>query len=210
MRRSLPLTGVVPLHDTVAEDDKASVKRRKTGKQIEKLVVVASSLDTFPSEASNAISDGYVPGGVVPLHDIAGQEDGEHTLTAEQKRRIEDKRLEALIRQEERAIGNRSVNLKLHKIDEQWCKDKEEEEHAGTVQNFLRNLGWQRKEDARGGITWIELYALYSIHGGIEDEEERSRADPLAQPLKLGSQLATFKKMCRKVKKHTVEDDKVM
>ena len=77
-----PLSGVVPLHDTVAEGGKASVKRRKTGKQTEQLVVAASSLDTFPSEASNTTSDGYVPGDVVPLHDIAGQEDGGNTLTA--------------------------------------------------------------------------------------------------------------------------------
>ena len=166
------LGGVVPMHATVEKGCEAVVKRRRTGKQTEKLVVVASSLDTVPLEASSNTSDGCVPGGVVPLHDPGGRTDSQNTLTAEQKRRIEEKRLEALIRQEERVIENRSVNLKMHKLDEQWCTNKEEERHAGKVQHFLRNLGWQRKEDARGGITWIELYALYSIHGGIEDEEE--------------------------------------
>ena len=74
--------------------------------------------------------DEDVPGDVVPLHDIAGPKDGENTLKGEQQRRVEGKRLEALIRQEERAIGNRSVNLKVHKIDKQWCNDEEEDEHA--------------------------------------------------------------------------------
>ena len=173
-----PPSGVVPLHDTVAEVGKASVKRRETCKQTGKLVVAASSLGTFPSEASNTISDGYAPGCVVPLHDIAVQKDGKHTLTAQQQRRIDGKRLEAPIRQEERAIGNRSANLIMHKIDKQWCKDEEEEEHVRKVQNFLRNLHWRKKEDARDGITWIELYALYSIRGGIEDEEEKTELPP--------------------------------
>ena len=53
------------------------------------------------------------------------------------------------------------------------AKINRKEERARKVQNFVGNLGWQKKEDARGGITWIELYALYSIHGGIEDEEEK-------------------------------------
>ena len=42
---------------------------------------------------------------------------------------------------------------------------------------------------------------------GVEDEEEKSKADPLTQPQKLGRQLATFTKMCKKVTKHTVEED---
>ena len=90
-----PPSGVVPLHDTVAEGGKASVTRRKTGKQTEKMAAVASSLVAIPSDASNTMSDGYAPGGVVPLHDAVGHEGGKKTLTAEQKGRIEEKRLEA-------------------------------------------------------------------------------------------------------------------
>ena len=63
---------------------------------------------------------------------------------------------------------------------------------------------WKSEEAKEGGITWIELYALYSIHGGSKDEEERKKADPLKLPPMLQGQVAEFKKAVRKAKKFTI------
>ena len=69
-------------------------------------------------------------------------------------------------------------------------------EHCYTrgVQSFLNKMRWRSGEAKEGGITWIELYALYSIHGGSKDEEERRKADPLRPPPMLQGQVAEFKK----------------
>ena len=69
---------------------------------------------------------------------------------------------------------------------------------------FLRKLRWKSEEAKEGGITWVELYALYSIHGGSSDEEERKAADPLKAAPMLQAQIADLKKAVRKIKKFTV------
>ena len=67
-------------------------------------------------------------------------------------------------------------------------------------------MEWQGTEDERGGITWIELYAMYAIHGGCEYEEEEKRKDPLRKAPMLQKQLANSKKAVRKVKTHTMKE----
>ena len=92
----------------------------------------------------------------------------------------------------------------MHPIHQQCCKDEGEHRYTKGVQGFLRRLRWKSEEGKEGGITWIELYALYSIHGGSTDEERRRKADPLKTPPMLQEQVAEFKKAVRKAKKFTV------
>ena len=56
--------------------------------------------------------------------------------------------------------------LRMHDIKEQWCKDKEEQRYVQGVQSVISNLACKKKKEEEGGVTWIELYAIYMMHGG--------------------------------------------
>ena len=71
----------------------------------------------------------------------------------------------------------------------------------------MERIEWKKGEEEDGGVTWIELYALYVIHGGNADEEEERSKDVLNKPPLLQKQLADFKKAVRKVKKHTIPEE---
>ena len=47
------------------------------------------------------------------------------------------------------------------------------------VRKFVSHVRWQPRPSSDGGITWIELYILYNIHGAGEVAQNRRRADPL-------------------------------
>ena len=66
----------------------------------------------------------------------------------------------------------------MHPVHQVWCESGKEDKYTEKVRSFLSELRWLEEEHADGGITWIELYALYSIHGGSKDEEERRRREP--------------------------------
>ena len=70
----------------------------------------------------------------------------------------------------------------MHPIHQQWCKDAKEHKYTRGVQKFIKKMRWKSEESKEGGITWIELYALYAIHGGSRDEEARRVAGPLKTP----------------------------
>ena len=75
------------------------------------------------------------------------------------------------------------------------------------VQDVLGSMAWKKTEDGEGGITWIELYAVYMIHGGAELEKRKTETDPLSKPQQMQMQLADFKRAVRQVKKHSVQED---
>ena len=54
----------------------------------------------------------------------------------------------------------------MHNTQEQWCKDKEEQRYVQGVQSVISNLAWKKEKEEEGGVTWIELYAIYMMHGG--------------------------------------------
>ena len=56
--------------------------------------------------------------------------------------------------------------LRMHNIKEQWCKDKEEQRYVQGVRHVISNLAWKKETEEEGGVTWIELYAIYMMHGG--------------------------------------------
>ena len=84
-------------------------------------------------------------------------------------------------------------------IHEVWCKDKREKKGLDKVQAFLSHLQWQKIGEAKGGITWMELYILYAIHGGSKDYEEDRRQQLLSSPPMLQKAMADFKKQVRKI-----------
>ena len=89
----------------------------------------------------------------------------------------------------------------MHKM---WLGEPDEEEQVNKVQSFLSRLRWNCNEDAGGGITWIELYILYSIHGGSRDYDSWRQSNKLKAPHMLQKQVADFKKTVRKIKKYAV------
>ena len=56
-------------------------------------------------------------------------------------------------------------------------------------------------------MTWIELYALYAIHGGSQDEDDRRRKEPCKKPPMLKEQMNAFKKTVREINLHTVDEN---
>jgi len=94
----------------------------------------------------------------------------------------------------------------MHPLHRVWSADDQQAAFNRKVQSFLSHLIWQEDEKPEGGITWIELYALYSIHGGSRDEKKRRSKEVLKRPPMLKAQLAQFKKAVRKLNLHTVKE----
>ena len=99
------------------------------------------------------------------------------------------------------------VHLKMHPVHAMWQCSKDGVAHIKKVQSFLDHLDWQEEEDVRGGITWLELFILYSIHGGSKDELEAAKSATLTRRLMLQKQIADFKKVVRKVKACAIAEE---
>ncbi len=72
------------------------------------------------------------------------------------------------------------------------------------IQKYLARLKVDAPKEGEFGITWLELYTLYKALGyrcAQQDPGKKSKARP-----GLGKQLATFKKLVRKVEKEEVEE----
>ena len=81
----------------------------------------------------------------------------------EKRRRSKIKRIQGNKKAaEERWYG---VRVEMHPVHQVWCEDEKEDKYTEKVRSFLSELRWLKEEPKEGGITWIELYALYSIHG---------------------------------------------
>ena len=96
--------------------------------------------------------------------------------------------------------------MKMHPIHSVWCSSKEEAAQIAKVQSFLDHLDLQEKEDGSGGITWLELFILYNIHGGSKDEMEAVRAERLSRRPMLQKQIAEFKKVVRKINTYSISE----
>ena len=94
----------------------------------------------------------------------------------------------------------------MHEIRREWCEGEKEWEDTKEVQRVLGRLKWGKAEDEEGGITWIELFAIYVIHGGSEKERKEMGNDPLRKPQMMQKQIAEFKKAVRRIKKHTLSE----
>ena len=54
-------------------------------------------------------------------------------------------------------------------------------------------------------MTWLELFAIYTAHGGAEKENAEAERDPLGKPKMMQTRMADFKKAVRKIKNYAVE-----
>ena len=71
---------------------------------------------------------------------------------------------------------------------------------------FHRQCKVENTKEERGGITWIELYIYYTLHGGGNDIEKKRAEAPLAKTPSLQAALAEFKRRVRFVMKVSVDD----
>ena len=93
------------------------------------------------------------------------------------------------------AEDEEAFTIKTKRMQNHWSDDQDEAKRTGKVQSFLDKVEWSKEEKPEiGGITWIEMYAWYVIHGGKEDEEEGRRKDPLKKLPMLQKQLADFRR----------------
>ena len=86
-------------------------------------------------------------------------------------------------------------------------RTKGEEQYIKKVRSFLGKMEWSEEEDDGGGISWLELYTLYAIHGGADDDKEAREKKPLAKIPTLQAQLASFRKAVRKLKQIAICDE---
>ena len=64
------------------------------------------------------------------------------------------------------------ISIETNPIRREWCEGETEAAYTRKVQSSIGKLKWGKTENEEGGITWIELYTLYAIHGGGEDENK--------------------------------------
>ena len=88
-------------------------------------------------------------------------------------------------------------------------QDAEERRQLEKVRCFLSNVKWkviEEDDSETPGMTWLELYIYYAIHGGCDHIREKQRAQPLAKVETLQTAIAKFKARTRKIARHCTEE----
>ena len=84
--------------------------------------------------------------------------------------------------------------IKFNEVGKQWTSSDQQRRQVEQVRQFLSRMTWKKDgPPEEGGITWLELYLLYSYHGGNEDEQKLTEKDPLRQMPFLQKQFSDFK-----------------
>ena len=68
-------------------------------------------------------------------------------------------------------MGTEKINTR--KVEPHDETNIEERKHTEKVRCFIDNVRWKDQKEKQGGITWIELYILYILHGGGRDFEQK-------------------------------------
>ena len=100
------------------------------------------------------------------------------------------------------------VQLSIRRVQEHDEADKDERVQLEKVRCFLTNVKWtpiEEEDDVTVGITWLELYIYYAIHGGCKEIIEARKEKPLSKAMTLQTAIATFKARTRKIAKHCTE-----
>jgi len=109
----------------------------------------------------------------------------------------------------------------MHEIKRMWCQTDEEWNYTKGVQRFIKAMKWRlpttnelsaggvvaNGHSDHGGITWIELHAIYTVHGGGKNDQRLQEEDPLKKTQMLQPKIAELKKAVRKIKKHAVKTE---
>ena len=100
---------------------------------------------------------------------------------------------------------SKAMRLKINRIRKEDCQSEKAADERMQVRTFLNNLSWKRTEDEEeGGITWVELYILFRLHGWNDDSEGENF---LTERGKLKSMLKSFKQQVRWLAVHAVAVD---
>ena len=81
--------------------------------------------------------------------------------------------------------SSHTTKIITHDLHPVWYSDAADGRSLTKVQKFLGQLEWDREEDLRGGITWLELFIYYSIN--TESEEEAIMQQPEKNPEATGT-----------------------
>ena len=105
--------------------------------------------------------------------------------------------------------------LEIRKTQHHDEEVEEERPRLEQVRCFLTNVKWRvanedDDDEEHPGITWLELYVLFAIHGGCEQVRENQRVKPHLKAETLQTAIAGFKRRVRKIAKQcTKEEDEV-
>ena len=105
-------------------------------------------------------------------------------------------------------------DLEIRKTQQHDEEVEEERPKLEQVRCFLTNVKWkvvnEDDDTEHPGITWLELYVLFAIHGGCERIREKQKTQPHLKAETLQSAMAGFKRRVRKITKQcTKEEDEV-
>ena len=104
--------------------------------------------------------------------------------------------------------------LEIRKTQHHDEEVEEERPKLEQVRCFLTNVKWkvvnEEDEAEHPGITWLELYVLFAMHGGCEQIREKQKTQPHLKAETLQTAIASFKKRVRKITKQcTKEEDEL-
>ena len=99
----------------------------------------------------------------------------------------------------------RAMRLRINNVRTEDGRSTEAIEERRQVRTFLVNLPWRTTDnEEEGGITWVELYILYRLHGWNFDSESESF---LTEKTPLKNMLRGFKHHVRWLAVHAVDTD---
>ena len=103
------------------------------------------------------------------------------------------------------ADGAVTMQIPLTHVAPHTSKDWLEWGYTAKARNFLTNVRWMEEERAdTGGVTWLELFVLYCLHGGKGKDQGK---EGLVDKTTLQTELKDFKAAVRRVAMHCCSED---
>jgi len=88
-----------------------------------------------------------------------------------------------------------AVHMNIRRVQKHDEPDEEEKAQLENIRCFMANVEWvaiEEEDDETVGITWLELYVYYAIHGGCNEIIEARKAKPLSKAATLQTAIAKF------------------
>ena len=99
--------------------------------------------------------------------------------------------------------GKECKHLEIRKVQKHDEKEEQERTEMEKARCFLTHLEWQKEEKVQGGISWLELYILSILHGGLDQHNPANRS--LTKTISLQTAIKKFKRRARKVALHCMK-----
>ena len=91
------------------------------------------------------------------------------------------------------------IRLEIRKVEFKDERDKKEREELEKIRHFLKRIKWRKlkkkdeeEEQKQRGITWIELFALYTCKGVGKEEQQKEKETPLEKKKKMQVAILAF------------------